>query len=95
MCSGKDKTEQGEINKEVLDEISLIIKALTVICLNVENSPLVGSMDFASHVTQLNTMLLQQLLEMESAFFSARCRQYLFLEYFLSPIFCTILKTCQ
>ena len=40
FLSGKDKTEQGEINKETLDEISLIIKALTVICLNVENSPL-------------------------------------------------------
>ena len=35
---------------------------------------LVGSMEFVCHVTQLNSLLLQQLLEMESTFFSHRYR---------------------
>ena len=53
-----------------MEQLSNIVKCLTIICLNTFNIPMVASMDFVSHITQLNNLLLQQLMEMESTFFS-------------------------
>ena len=58
--------------RETLEQVRGIVKCLTVICLNTHNIPLVASMDFVTHITQLNTLLLQHLLNMESAFFSSK-----------------------
>ena len=71
---GKDEVEQGTINKDSLEQLTNIIKCVTIICLNTYNIPLVASMEFVRQVTQLNTLMLQHLLEMESTFFNAKVR---------------------
>ena len=50
--------------------IHSFVRCLTIVCLNTFNIPLVASMEFVTQLTQLNSILLQQLLEMESNFFS-------------------------
>jgi hypothetical protein len=71
---GKDQAEQGSINREGMEQLRAIVKCLTILCLNTHNIPLVASIDVVKHVTQLNTLLLQHLLEMESAFYSTKIK---------------------
>ena len=47
---GRDAAEQGEINKEGMEQLQAIIKCLTVLCLNTHNIPLVASIDLVKHV---------------------------------------------
>ena len=71
---GRDAAEQGAINREGMEQMRLILKCLTVLCLHTHNIPLIASIDLVKQVTQLNTLLLQHLLEMESAFYSSKIK---------------------
>ena len=65
----KDEAEQGEVNGKSVAHAKDIVKCLTILCRQCDNIPLVSSMDFVSLVTQIDSLLLRHLLEMESAFF--------------------------
>ena len=67
---GKDVTEQGDVSRDNMEQLRNIVRCLTIVCLNTFNIPLVSSMEFVTQLTQLNSILLRQLLEMESTFFS-------------------------
>lgn len=74
LCSkflfiSRDEAEGGNVTKKILDESKDIVKCLTVICRNTEHIPLVSSMDFVKNITQMVTLFLQHLLEMEATFF--------------------------
>ena len=71
---GKDGVEQGALNKEGMEQLHSLVACLTILCLEPHNIPMVASIEFVKHVTQLNTLLLQHLLEMESAFYSSRIK---------------------
>ena len=52
-----------------------IIKALTITCRQVDHIPLASSMNFVRTITQMATLLLQNLLEMESMFFMRKSKK--------------------
>lgn len=70
----RDEAEQGSFNNKSIANGRDIIKCLIVICRNNHNIPLVFSMDFVKHITQTNSLLMQQLLEMESSFYTHKVR---------------------
>ena len=92
---GKDEIEQSNLTKENMEQLDNIVKCLTIICLNTFNIPLVASMNFVTLITQLNTNLLQQLLEMESSFFSNRVHQAVSTQNLRSVIINFIVESCH
>ena len=92
---GKDCTEQGDVNKENMEQLGNIVKCLTIVCLNTHNIPLVASMDFVAHITQLNNILLQQLMEMESTFFSNKVHSAVSNNNLRSSIIAFIVESCH
>ena len=92
---GKDCTEQGNVNKENMEQLGNIVKCLTIICLNTHNIPLVASMDFVTHITQLNNILLQQLMEMESTFFSNKVHSAVSNNNLRTSIIAFIVESCH
>lgn len=49
-------------------------QCLCIVCRNPQYIPLVASLDFVRQTTQLSTLLLQHLLEMESTFFRPKVK---------------------
>ena len=92
---GKDEIEQGQLGKETLEQCDNIVKCLTIVCLNTFNIPLVSSMNFVTLITQLNNNLLQQLLEMESAFFSNKVHKAVSTQNLRSLIIHFIVESCH
>lgn len=66
---GKDECEQGAISLQSVENSKLLLKCLIILCRNPDNIPLVSSMSFIQLITQMDSLLLQHLLEMESMFF--------------------------
>ena len=69
LLIGKDECEQGAISLKSVENSKLLLKTLIILCRNPENIPLVSSMSFLQLITQMDSLLLQHLLEMESMFF--------------------------
>ena len=92
---GKDVTEQGDVSKETMEQLRNIVKCLTIICLNTFNIPLVASMEFVTQITQLNSILLQKLLEMESTFFSNKVHSAVSNQNLRNSIIEFIVESCH
>lgn len=71
---GKDEAEQSAINAKSIGHSKDIVKCLIIICRLPDNIPLVSSMDFVQMITQMDSLLLQQLLDMESSFFARKVK---------------------
>ncbi len=67
----RDEAEQGEAATATVASAVDLIKCLTVLCRRENNIPLVASMDLVQLVTQIDSLLLERLLEVESTFFKA------------------------
>ena len=88
-------TLQGDLSKENMEQLQNIVKCLTIVCLNTFNIPLVASMQFVTQITQLNTVLLQKLLEMESTFFSNKVHSAVSTQNLRTSIIDFIVESCH
>ena len=88
-------TFQGDLSKENMEQLQNIVKCLTIVCLNTFNIPLVASMQFVTQITQLNTVLLQKLLEMESTFFSNKVHSAVSTQNLRTSIIDFIVESCH
>ena len=52
-----------------MEDSKLLLKTLIILCRNPDNIPLVSSMSFLQLITQMDSLLLNHLLQMESMFF--------------------------
>ena len=65
----------GNVNSALVKKARDIINCVTITCRNVEFIPLVDSMHFVRTITQMSTLLLNHLLELESTFFMRKSKK--------------------
>ena len=75
LIISKDEADQGNIDSPLVKKSREIVKCLTITCREVDNIPLAASMNFVRTITQMATLLLQNLLEIESMFFMRRSKK--------------------
>lgn len=75
LIISKDDADQGNIDAQLVAKSRQIVKALTITCRQVENIELAASMNFVRTVTQMATLLLSSLLEIESMFFMRKSKK--------------------
>lgn len=75
LIISKDDADQGNIDAALVCKSRQIVKALTITCRQVENIELAASMNFVRTVTQMATLLLSSLLEIESMFFMRKSKK--------------------
>ena len=75
LIISKDEADQGNVDAPLVKKSREIIKCLTITCRQVDHIPLASSMNFVRTITQMATLLLQNLLEMESTFFMRKSKK--------------------
>ena len=76
LIISKDEIDQGNIiDSPLVKKSREIVKCLTITCREVDHIPLAASMNFVRTITQMATLLLQNLLEIESMFFMRRSKK--------------------
>ena len=75
LIISKDQADQGNIDANLVKKSREIIKCLTITCRQIDHIPLASSMNFVRTITQMATLLLQNLLEMESMFFMRKSKK--------------------
>ena len=75
LIISKDEADQGNVDAPLVKKSREIIKCLTITCRQVDHIPLASSMNFVRTITQMATLLLQNLLEMESMFFMRKSKK--------------------
>ena len=71
----KDSADQGHIDASLVKKCKILVECLTITCRQTEHIPLVASMNFVRTITQLASLLLQNLLELESTFFMRKSKK--------------------
>ena len=75
LIISKDEVDQGSIDSILVRKSREIVKCLTITCRQIDHIQLVSKMNFVRIITQMATLLLQNLLEMESMFFMRKSKK--------------------
>ena len=76
LIISKDEADQeGRIDANLVRKSREIVKCLTITCRQIDHIPLVANMNFVRTITQMATLLLQNLLDMESMFFMRKSKK--------------------
>lgn len=75
LIISKDDADQGNIDSGLVRRAREIVKALTITCRQVDHIELAAGMNFVRTITQMATLLLSNLLELESMFFMRRSKK--------------------
>ncbi len=75
LIISKDAVDMGNVDGTMVSKARDIVNCLTIACRNTENIPLVASMDFVKTLTHIASILLQNLLHLESTFFTRKAKK--------------------
>ncbi len=75
LIISKDEADQGHVDASLVRKAREIVKALTITCRQIDHIPLAASMNFVRTITQMSSLLLSNLLEIESMFFMRKSKK--------------------